>query len=64
MSDAAVKVLRRNGIEVYWDRLTDGIRNRAGTGPCPMEAATMSIDDPDEALPVILATLARLRQSN
>lgn len=64
MSDAAVKVLRRNGIEVYWDCLTDGIRNRAGTGPCPMEAATMSIDDPDEALPVILATLARLRQSN
>lgn len=62
MSDAAVKVLRRNGVEVYWDRLTDSIRNRAGTGPCPLEAATMPIDDPEEALPVILATLDRLQQ--
>jgi hypothetical protein len=63
MSDAAVKVLRRNGIEVYWDRLTDGIRNRAGTGPCPLEAATLAIDDPEEALPVILATLSQLRDT-
>lgn len=64
MSDAAVKVLRRNGVEVYWDRLTDSIRNRAGTGPCPLEAATMPIDDPEEALPVILATLDRLQQGS
>ena len=64
MSDAAVKVLRRNGVEVYWDRLTDYIRNRANTGPCPLEAATMHIDDPEEALPVILATLARLQQGS
>ena len=62
MSEAAAKVLRRNGVEVYWDRLTDGIRNRTNTGPCPLEAATMSIDDPDEALPVILATLADLQK--
>lgn len=64
MSEAAVKVLRRNGVEVYWDRLTEGIRNRMGTGPCPLEAATGHIDDPEEALPVILATLARLRERN
>ena len=64
ISEAAVKVLRRNGVEVYWDRLTDGIRNRAGTGPCPMEAATAHIDDPEEALPVILATLASLQKGN
>lgn len=64
MSDAAVKVLRRNGIEAYWGRLTDGIRNRAGTGPCPMESATMNIDDPDDALPVILSTLVHLSEHN
>ena len=62
MSDAAVKVLRRNGIEVYWDRLTEGIRNRADTGPCPLESATTHIDDPEEALPVILSTLKSLQK--
>lgn len=60
MSAAAVKVLRRGGVEVYWDTLVENIRNRAGTGLCPMEQATLSIDDPDEALPVIRATLQRL----
>lgn len=62
MSEAAVKILRRNGIEAYWDRLTENIQNRAGTGLCPMEAATSHIDDPDEALPVILSTLASLQK--
>lgn len=64
MSQSAVKVLRRNGIEAYWDRLTENIQNRAGTGLCPMEAATLHIDDPDEALPVLLSTLASLRERN
>lgn len=62
MSQAAVKVLRRNGIEAYWDRLAENIQNRAGTGLCPMEEATMHIDDPDEALPVILSTLDSLQK--
>lgn len=64
ISEAAVKILRRNGVEVYWDRLTDGIRNRTNTGPCPMEAATAHIDNPEEALPVILSTLASLQKGN
>jgi hypothetical protein len=64
MSESAVKVLRRNGIEAYWDRLTENIRNRAGTGLCPMESATLHIDEPEEALPVILATLDRLQQGS
>ena len=62
MSQAAVKVLRRHGIEAYWDRLAENIHNRAGTGLCPMETATAQIDDPEEALPVILSTLAALRK--
>lgn len=60
ISDAAVRVLRRNGIEVYRDRLVEHIRNRAGTGLCPMEEATRSIDEPEAALDAIRATLARL----
>ena len=62
MSQAAVKVLRRHGIEAYWDRLAENIHNRAGTGLCPIETATAQIDDPEEALPVILSTLASLRK--
>ncbi len=62
MSSAAVKVLRRNGIEAYWGTLTEFIRNRTGSGLCPMETATAHIDDPDEALPVILATLQSLQK--
>lgn len=62
MSSAAVKVLRRHGIEAHWDTLTEFIRNRADTGLCPMEAATAQIDDPETALPVILATLAALQK--
>ena len=63
MSDAAVKVSRRNGIEAYWDRLTDGIRNRTNTGPCPMEVATAAIDIPEQALTVILAKLQENNRS-
>lgn len=62
MSLAAAKVLRKNGIEAYWDTLTEAIRNRAGTGLCPIETATAHIDDPEEALPVILATLKTLEK--
>ena len=62
MSDAAVKILRRNGIEAYWGQLTENIRNRTNTGLCPMESATMHIDDPEEALDVIRATLAALQK--
>lgn len=62
MSLAAVKTLRKNGIEAYWDTLTEAIRNRTGTGLCPIETATAHIDDPEEALPVILATLKTLQK--
>ena len=62
MSTAAVKVLRRYGVDAYWDTLTEYIRNRAGTGLCPMEEATANIDDPEEALPVILAKLASFQK--
>ncbi len=63
MSVAAVKVLRRGGVEVYWDTLVENIRNRTNTGLCPMEQATLNIDEPEEALPVIRSTLERLRNS-
>ena len=61
MSLPAVRVLVSFGISVSSDELTDGIRNRAGTGPCPMEQATKDIDDPREALEAIRKTLESLK---
>lgn len=61
MSIHAVRLLRRNGVEAYWDTLAENIRNRAGNGLCPMESATQAIDEPEDALPVIRDTLARLQ---
>ena len=60
MSVAAVKVLRAGGIETSWDLLTEGIRNRKGDGPCPMEAATAGCTEPEEALAAIRQALRRL----
>lgn len=62
MSLSAMRLLRRNGVEAYWDTLAENIRNRAGDGLCPMELATEHIDDPEQALPVLRQTLVRLQK--
>lgn len=53
MSTPAVQVLRQAGIGAYPDREVPGIINRRGDGPCPFEAAVLSITDPAEALGAI-----------
>ncbi len=45
VSEPALKVLERAGIEVEYDKLVPAIRNRTNTGPCPMESAVWEIDD-------------------
>lgn len=62
MSAAAVKVLRAGGIEASWGMLTEHIRNRENTGLCPMEEATLTLQDPEEALQAIRTRLAQLRK--
>ena len=61
MSGAALQVLENAGVEASWDTLVEGIRNRNNDGPCPMEAATVNIADPVEALAAIRSTLEKLR---
>lgn len=61
MSRGAIEVLKDAGIKVSWDRQVAHIINRAGTGPCPMEAATAQIRDPQAALTVIRHTLQKLQ---
>ena len=61
ISQGALEVLQQSSITVTYDTLVPGIRNRTDTGPCPMEAATIHIDDPQEALKAIRDTLKKLR---
>ena len=60
ISRPALEVLERQGIACEYDQLVPGIRNRTGTGPCPMEAATANISDPKEAPEVLEKTLEAL----
>jgi len=50
MSAGAQDILRTAGIPFACDALIVDVLNRTGTGPCPMEAAVSSIDDPLAAL--------------
>ncbi len=61
MSVAAVKVFRAGGIEYSWGTLAESIQNRRKNGICPMEAATASVDEPEDALPIIRQTLEKLQ---
>ena len=54
MSHPAKEVLQAYGIPTSADTYVDGIINRAGTGPCPFEAAVMGIQDKETALTAIL----------
>ena len=53
MSRPALEVLGSYGITAGADTLVEGIINRAGTGPCPFEAAVMDIPDAETALNAI-----------
>lgn len=53
MSRPAAEVLQAHGIHAEAETFVDGIVNRAGTGPCPFEAAVMDIQDAETALTAI-----------
>ena len=62
MSHPAAEVLRAHNIEVSADTFVPGIINRAGTGPCPFEAAVMDIQDPEEALAAIRSKRRQMQE--
>ncbi len=64
MSDAALETLEAGNIRASYGTKVDHIINRAGDGPCPMEAATAAVCDPAEALRLIKDTLTRLQGGN
>ena len=61
ISQTALEVLQAHGIEAQYDLVVPAILNRRKDGFCPMETATRSISDPEEALDVIRAALEKLK---
>lgn len=61
ISESAIRVLQDSGIEAHWEQAVPHIINRAGTGPCPMEAATVETHTPAEALAAIRTALKKLQ---
>lgn len=61
ISEPAKKVLTESGIDVEYGTLTDAIRNRAGTGFCPMETAVKGISEPAAALEAVRRKIEELK---
>lgn len=61
MSDAALHVFARQGIQAHFEKAVPMVVNRAGDGPCPMERAVCGIDDPQAAFQAIQDKLEQLR---
>jgi hypothetical protein len=62
MSVSAVGVLQKHGIRYEYEILVDAIRNRDGTGPCPIEGSVMHIEDCHAALAAIVAIVEGLKR--
>lgn len=61
MSAAGCEYLTAHGIVAEYGTLTESIRNRDGSGQCPMELAVKDVSDPYAGLDAIKARLDRLR---
>lgn len=60
ISRPAIEVLERYGVALTFDQAVDAIRNRAGTGYCPMEQAVLHVSDPDSVPSILRDTLKNL----
>ena len=63
VSESALALLRENGVLVEYHQCVPRIRNREGSGFCPMESAVFEEQDPKSALVAIKQTLFKLRKS-
>ena len=63
ISKSALDVLKSHGIECTYNVLVEHIINRAGDGICPIESATIDIDNPADAPSVITTTLEKLKNA-
>ena len=64
ISSSALSVLEQHKIPVEYTTLTDKIKNRAGTGFCPMEMAVLGENSPEKALGKIREKAKELAKNN
>jgi len=64
ISKNAVSVFEKNGIPYSYLNIVDFIKNREGTGRCPLEQCVLTIDDPILAFNAINNKLEELRLKN
>ena len=64
ISECAYNLLIKNNIAVEYGTLCEEIKNRTKTGRCPIETATLDIDDSTCALEEIRITLENLSKNN
>ena len=62
ISDSAVTVLQKNGIEVFYDTKVPYIINRQKNGMCPIESAVADAKTSEEAYIMILKALDELKR--
>lgn len=62
VSEAALGVFERFGLEVSYEEKVTVIRNRDNTGFCPMEQSVWDVEDPEIALVAIRKKLEELRK--
>ncbi len=63
ISEAAIQILRNNGIEVCFDLCVPSIINRRGDGICPIEKAVADAKNSNEAYGLIVDALKQLEQN-
>jgi iron complex outermembrane receptor protein len=60
LSEKAVPILEKYGIEYSCGTLTDMIVNRDNTGMCPMEMTVRNIEEIDEAVSALSAKVREM----
>lgn len=62
ISQPAIDLLDRYQVAYEYEELVPYIQNRTKDGLCPMEALTMTVDEPEEAVKQIGEFIERMRQ--
>ncbi len=63
-SESGLDFLKKSGVPAAARRTVPYIINRTGDGMCPLEQTVQDVDAPEQALPLLKATIARLMAAN
>lgn len=63
MSESAIEILKKYHMDFSYEIKVPYIKNRDGTGKCPMELATEKLDDPELAFGVLEEKIKKLMNS-